>query len=151
MSATHDWPEVAGSLIQALKPLRGGAPEPRPAGGATAARHARSRRNGREASAQPGQGLAGPGREPEAARTKSRAKSDAGRRKRLVTKSPPPRTKRGKSGAGESMAESRPPVRAANTRGFEPLQSVRPFRAVPDRPAVSTRFDPRPRANKNST
>jgi len=27
MSATHDWPEVAGSLIQALKPLRGGTPE----------------------------------------------------------------------------------------------------------------------------
>ena len=27
MSATHDWPEVAGSLVQALKPLRGGAPE----------------------------------------------------------------------------------------------------------------------------
>jgi AhpD family alkylhydroperoxidase len=27
MTATHDWPDVAASLIQALKPLRGGAPE----------------------------------------------------------------------------------------------------------------------------
>ncbi len=27
MSATHDWPEVASSLVQALKPLRGGTPE----------------------------------------------------------------------------------------------------------------------------
>lgn len=27
MTATHDWPELAGSLVQALKPLRSGAPE----------------------------------------------------------------------------------------------------------------------------
>lgn len=27
MTATHDWPEVAASLVQALKPLRGGAAE----------------------------------------------------------------------------------------------------------------------------
>ena len=27
MAPTHDWPGVAGGLIQALKPLRGGAPE----------------------------------------------------------------------------------------------------------------------------
>ncbi len=27
MTATHDWPEVASSLVQALKPLRGGTPE----------------------------------------------------------------------------------------------------------------------------
>jgi AhpD family alkylhydroperoxidase len=27
MTATHDWPDVAASLVQALKPLRSGAPE----------------------------------------------------------------------------------------------------------------------------
>ncbi len=27
MSATHDWPDVAGDLVQALKPLRAGAPD----------------------------------------------------------------------------------------------------------------------------
>ena len=27
MSATHEWPQVAASLVHALKPLRGGAPE----------------------------------------------------------------------------------------------------------------------------
>ena len=27
MSATHDWPSVAGDLAQALKPLRAGAPD----------------------------------------------------------------------------------------------------------------------------
>jgi AhpD family alkylhydroperoxidase len=27
MNATHDWPAVAGDLVQALKPLRAGAPE----------------------------------------------------------------------------------------------------------------------------
>lgn len=27
MSATHDWPDVAGDLVKALKPLRAGAPE----------------------------------------------------------------------------------------------------------------------------
>jgi AhpD family alkylhydroperoxidase len=36
MTATHDWPEVAGDLTQALRPLRGGAPEAMAAFGALA-------------------------------------------------------------------------------------------------------------------
>lgn len=36
MSPTHNWPDVAGDLVQALRPLRGGAPEAMSAFGALA-------------------------------------------------------------------------------------------------------------------